>query len=157
MDRREEKKEAKRNGGCVTEILLVIEIILFLFVCELFINFFLLFNLCGFFCYPLFFLFFFCLFFFCLLYFALFFVDFGIEPALSFALLFIVICLFIYLFIYLFIFNFFFLPSWIFWVFLCKFNCSWHFFTSSDRVPPGGGCTAPSFRVRVSKGSKLYK
>ena len=31
------KKEAKRNGGCVTEILLAIEIILFLFVCELFI------------------------------------------------------------------------------------------------------------------------
>ena len=57
MDRREGKKEAKRNGGCVIEILLAIEIILFLFVCELFIiNFFLLFNLCGFFfCYPLFF------------------------------------------------------------------------------------------------------
>ena len=23
-------------------------------------------------------------------------------------------------------------------LFFCKFNCSWHFFTSSDRVPPGG-------------------
>ena len=35
------KKEAKRNGGCVTEILLAIEVILFLFVWELFIiNFF---------------------------------------------------------------------------------------------------------------------
>ena len=42
------------------------------------------------------------------------------------------------LFVYLF-FLFIFLPSWIFWVyFFCKFNCSWHFFTSSDRVPPGG-------------------
>ena len=133
MDRREGKKEARRNGRCVTEILLAIEIILFLFVCELFIiNFFLLFNLCGFF--LLFFVFLFVF----LLYFTLFFfVNFGgTEFALSFALLFIVICLF-YLFIYLF------LPSWIFWGFFCKFNCSWHFFTSSDRIHPGGLHGAP--------------
>ena len=40
--------------------------------------------------------------------------------------------------------------------FFCKFNCSWHFFTSSGHVPQGLGCTAPPFRGRVSKGCKLY-
>ena len=74
-------------------------------------------------------------------------------------LLFIVICLFIYFFLKFIFIYFFFLPSWIFWVyFFCKFNCSWHFFTSSDRVPPGGvGCTGAPFRGLVSRGSKLYK
>ena len=38
-----------------------------------------------------------------------------------------------------------------------KFNCSWHFFTSSDRVPLGGGCTGAPFRGLVSRVSKLYK
>ena len=38
-----------------------------------------------------------------------------------------------YLFIYLFFFTFMDFLG----VFPCKFNCSWHFFTSSDRVPPG--------------------
>ena len=37
-----------------------------------------------------------------------------------------------------------------------KFNCSWHFFTSSDRAPLGG-CTGAPFRGLVSRGSKLYK
>ena len=72
----------------------------------------------------------------------------GIEPALSFALLFIVICLFLFFFL-----NGF---SVVFFFFVCKFNCSWHFFTSSGHVPLGVGCTAPPFRGRVSKGSKLY-
>ena len=55
---------------------------------------------------------------------------------MSFALLFIVICfVFFYLF---FFFIFFFFTFMDFLGFFCKFNCSWHFFTSSDRVPPGG-------------------
>ena len=83
----------------------------------------------DFFCYPLFFCFLFVFFF--LLYFALFFVNLGgTELALSFTLLFIVICLF-YLFIFFYLHGF---SGFIF----CNFNCSWHFFTSSDRVPPGG-------------------
>ncbi len=57
-----------------------------------------------------------------------------------------------------------FFPSLIFWGFFylhefsgggCNFNCSWHYFTSSGHVPLGVGCTAPPFRGRVSKGSKL--
>ena len=131
MDRREGKKEAKRNGGCVTEILLAIEIILFLFVCELFIYLFIyflffLFNLCGFF---------FVILFFVILY-LVFFVNFGglSLPChlLCCLLLFVYFYLFIYLFIYLFYLHGF--SGFIF----CKFNCSWHFFTSSDCVPPGG-------------------
>ena len=32
-------------------------------------------------------------------------------------------------------------------LFFCKFNCSWHFFTSSDRVSPGGlVARGPRFR-----------
>ena len=84
-------------------------------------------------------------------YFNLFFVNFG-GLSLPCHLL---CCLL--LFVY---FCFVFFPSWIFWVFLfaffCKFNYSWHFFTSSGHVPLGVGCTAPPFRGRVSKGSKLY-
>ena len=49
----------------------------------------------------------------------------------------LVICFVVYC--YLFILFFFFFSSWIFCCFFfCKFSCSWHFFTSSDHVPPGG-------------------
>ena len=91
-----------------------------------------------FFCYPLFFCFVFDCFFFCytLPCFLLVLGDWAYR----------VICFVVYCYLFFFFFNlflffifFFFLPSWIFWVyFFCKFNCSWHFFTSSDRVPPGG-------------------
>ena len=69
---------------------------------------------------------------------------------------FVVYCyLFIFYFIYLFF--FFYLHGFSGFIF-CKFNCSWHFFTSSDRVPPGGvGCTGAPFCGLVSRGSKLYK
>ena len=73
---------------------------------------------------------FFCLFFYCYTL-PCFFVNFG-GLSLPCHLL---CCLLLFVFIYLFIFFTFmdFLG-----VFLCKFNCSWHFFTLSDRVPPGG-------------------
>ena len=67
-----------------------------------------------------------------LLYFALFFVGFG-GLGLPCHLL----CCYCYLFIYLFYLFFFYLHGFSGFIF-CKFNCSWHFFTSSDRVPPGG-------------------
>ena len=123
------------------------------------INFFLLFNLCGFFFAILCF---FCLFvFFC--YTCLVFCWFwGTGLTVSFALLFIVICLFfffqfIFIFLFLFIYLFFFYLHGFSGFIFCKFNCSWHFFTSSDRVPLGGGCTGAPFRGLVSRGSKLYK
>ena len=81
----------------------------------------------DFFCYPLFFWGFFCLFF--LLYFALFFVIWGDWACLVISLLFIVIFLFFFNLIFFFTFM----------DFLGLFFVSWHFFTSSDRVPPGGG------------------
>ena len=89
---------------------------------------FLLFNLCGFFffCYPLF-CFFFCYTLPCFL------LILGDWAYL--VICFVVYCylfIFIYLFIYLFYRHGF--SGFIF----CKFNCSWHFFTSSDRVSPGG-------------------
>ena len=109
----------------MTEIILAIEIILFLFVCELFIIFFCCLIcvdfffaiLCFFFCYTL----------------PCFLLVLGDWAYLVICLLFIVICSFVYLFIYLFFYLHRFSGF-----FLCKFNCSWYFFTSSDRVPPGG-------------------
>ena len=77
---------------------------------------------------------------------------------MSFALLFIVICLFYFIFFNLIYFYFlflFYLHGFSGFIFR-KFNCSWHFFTSSDRVPLGG-CTGAPFRGLVSRGSKLYK
>ena len=99
----------------------------FIFICLwiVIINFFLLFNLCGFF---------FVIFFFFCYTLPCFFVNFG-GLSLPCHLL---CCLLLFVYFYLFIYLLFFLPSWIFWVFFCKFNCSWYFFTSSDRVPPGG-------------------
>ena len=132
MDRREGKKEAKRNGGCVTDILLAIEIILFLFVCELFIiNFFLFLNLCGFFFVILFFV---------------------VIPYLVFLLILggchLLRCLLLFIYLFLFIYFFFTFMDFL-GGFLCKFNCSWHFFTSSDRVPSGGLVDqAPRFEDR---------
>ena len=74
-----------------------------------------------------------------------------------------VICFVVYCYLFLFFFNlflffiFFYLHGFSGFIF-CKFNCSWHFFTSSDRVPPGGvGCTGAPFRGLVSRGSKIYK
>ena len=58
---------------------------------------------------------------------------------MSFALLFIVICFLFFLNLFLFfIFIFFTFMDFLGLFSFCKFNCSWHFFTSSDRVPPGG-------------------
>ena len=88
---------------------------------------FLLFNLCGFF-FLLSFVFV-CLFVF-LLYFALFFVNFG-GLSLPCHLL---CCLLLFVYSLFFIFYLHGFSGFIF----CKFNCSWHFFTSSDRVSPGG-------------------
>ena len=63
-----------------------------------------------------------------LLYFTLFFfVNFFVN---------LLCCSLLFVYFYLLIYLFIFLPSWIFGG-GCKFNCSWHFFTSSDRVPPG--------------------
>ena len=139
-------------------IYLSIVVILFLFlffVCELLIFF--LFNLCGFFFAILCCFFFVCLFFFVIL--CLVFCWFwGTGLTVSFALLFIVICLFYFIFFNLIYFYFlFYLHGFSGFIFR-KFNCSWHFFTSSDRVPLGGvGCTGDPFRGLVSRGSKLYK
>ena len=114
------------------------------------------FNLCGFlFCYPLFFFLFVCLF--ILLYFALFFVGFGGLGLPCHLLCCLLLFVFLFFLIYFF-FNFFFYLHGFSGFIFCKFNCSWHFFTSSDRVPPGGvGCTGAPFRWLVSRGSKLYK
>ena len=74
------------------------------------------------------------------LYFTLFYFlwIFRVDLALSFALL-----LFVWVFVVCF--SFFFSPHGfpVFYLhefsgFFCKFNCSWHFFTSSGHVPPGG-------------------
>ena len=76
--------------------------------------------------------FFVCLFF--LLYFTLFFfVNFG-GLSLPCHLL---CCLLLFVFFFLFIHLFFYLHGFSGFIF-CKCNCSWNFFTSSDRVPPGG-------------------
>ena len=81
----------------------------------------------------------------------------GTGLTVSFALLFIVICLFFFnLFLFYFYFLFFYLHGFSGFIF-CKFNCSWHFFTSSDCVPPGEGSHGALFRGLVSRGSKLYK
>ena len=49
----------------------------------------------------------------------------------------LVICFVVYCYLFiLFIYLFFYLHGFSGFIF-CKFNCSWHFFTSSDRVPPG--------------------
>ena len=138
-------------------IYLSIVVILFIFYflsvnCLLLFFFFCCLICVDFFCYPLFFLFV-CFF---LLYFALFFVGFG-GLGLPCHLL-CCLLLFVYFFKNLFLFYlfFFYLHGFSGFIF-CKFNCSWHFFTSSDRVPPGGGCTWAPFRGLVSRGSKLYK
>ena len=108
-----------------------------------------------FFCYPLFFVCFF------LLYFALFFVGFGGLGLpchlLCCLLLFVYFILFFFFNLIYFYFLFlFYLHGFSGFIFR-KFNCSWHFFTSSDRVPLGGGCTGAPFRGLVSRVSKLYK
>ena len=95
-----------------------------------------------------FFVFFVCFFF--LLYFALFFVGFGglgLPCHLLCCLLLFVYSFFIFIFIlffFIFIFIFFYLHGFSGFIFR-KFNCSWHFFTSSDRVPPGLGAREPRF------------
>ena len=107
------------------------------------------FNLCGFFfailCFCCLFVFFVIL--------ALFFCWFwGTGLTVSFALLFIVICLFFFFFLIYFYFIYFFLFLFFFYLhgfsgfIFCKFDCSWHFFTSSDRVSPvGGSAREPRF------------
>ena len=84
------------------------------------------------------FVFFFCLicvdfFSFFLLYFTLFFFFLLILGDWAYR----VICFVVYCYLFIFIYFFFYLHG-----FSggggCKFNCSWHFFTSSDRVLPGG-------------------
>ena len=118
------------------------------FVCELFIiSFFLLFNLCGFFFFAI--LCFCCLFVFFVILCLVFCWFWGTGLTVSFALLFIVICLFFFLnlflfYFFLFLFLFFYLHGFSGFIF-CKFNCSWHFFTSSDRVSPEGGAREPRF------------
>ena len=106
--------------------------------------------------------FFFCLFVFFVILCLVFCWFWGTGLTVSFAL-FIVICLFFFfkfifiLFIFFFIFIFFYFHGFSGFIF-CKFDCSWHFFTSSDRVPLGGvGCTGAPFRGLVSRVSKLYK
>ena len=94
--------------------------------------FFLLFNLCGFFLLSFVFV---CLFV-CFVILALFFVGFG-GLGLPCHLL-CCLLLFVYFFFNLFLFFFFFYFHGFSGFIFCKFNCSWHFFTSSDRVPPGG-------------------
>ena len=48
-------------------------------------------------------------------------------------------------YLFIFIFFFFYLHGFSGFIF-CKFDCSWHFFTSSDRVPLGGlGAREPRF------------
>ena len=119
------------------------------FVCELFIiNFFYLFNLCGFFFAIL------CFFCYTLPCFLLVLGDWAYR----------VICFVVYCYLFIFFKNlflffiFFYLHGFSGFIFFCKFNCSWHFFTSSDRVLPGGlGRTGAPFRGLVSRGSKLYK
>ncbi len=80
-----------------------------------------------------------CFFLFFLLYFALFFVGFG-GLGLPCHLL---CCLLLFVYFILFFFNLiyfyflFYLHGFSGFIFR-KFNCSWHFFTSSDRVPLGG-------------------
>ena len=83
---------------------------------------------------------FFCLFFFFVILCLVFCWFWGTGLTVSFALLFIVICLFYFIFFNLIYFYFlflFYLHGFSGFIF-CKFNCSWHFFTSSDRVPLGG-------------------
>ena len=89
-----------------------------------------------FFCYPLFFVGFFVFVCFFLLYFALFFVGFG-GLGLPCHLLCCLLLFFNFFYFYLFIYFFFTFMDFL-GLFFCKFNCSWHFFTSSDHVPPGG-------------------
>ena len=82
------------------------------------------------------------LFVFFLLYFALFFVGFGglSLPChlLCCLLLFVYFILFFFNLIYFYFLFLFYLHGFSGFIFR-KFNCSWHFFTSSDRVPLGGG------------------
>ena len=96
-----------------------------------------------FFCYPLFFCFLVILY---LVFVFCFFVNFG-GLSLPCHLL---CCLLLFVFL--------FFSSWIFccFFFVCKFNCSWHFFTSSGHVPLVGWLHSAPFRGQVSKGSKLY-
>ena len=142
-------REQGLEGGCVTDsfrtILFYIFVncsyfILLFFVCELFIiNFFLLFNLCGLFFLLSFVFLFVCLFvFFCytLPCFLLVLGDWAYR-----VICFVVYCLFFFKFI---LFFFFYLHGFSGFIF-CKFNCFWHFFTSSDRVPPGGVARGPRF------------
>ena len=60
---------------------------------------------------------------------------------------FVVYCYLFIFFKFIFIFYFFFyLHGFSGFIFFCKSNCSWHFFTSSDRVLPGGlGARGPGF------------
>ena len=128
VGRREGKKEAKRNGGMRDRDsfgnwshFIFICLWLFIFFCCLICMEFFVILFFFFFCYTLP-----CFFFF--------FVKFwGIELACHFALLFIAIwCIFFWGGGYLHGFSV------VFFAFFCKFNSSWHFFTSSDHVPPGG-------------------
>ena len=108
-----------------------------------------------FFCYPLF-LFFFCLFFL--------FVFFVILCLVFLLVLgdwaYRVICFVVYCYLFIFFLNlflFYFLFFFFFFFYLhgfsgfifCKFNCSWHFFTSSDCVPPGGVHLGPVSRTGI--------
>ena len=123
---------------------LSVNCLLLIFFCLTCVDFF-------FFCYPLFFF---------LLYFALFFVGFGGLGLpchlLCCLLLFIYFIIFFFNLIYFYFLFLFYLHGFSGFIFR-KFNCSWHFFTSSDRVPLGVGCTGAPFRGLVSRGSKLYK
>ena len=101
-----------------------------------------------FFCYPLFLLFV-CFF---LLYLPCFFVGFGglglpchlLCCLLLFVYSFFFLNLFLF-YLFFFIFIFFYLHGFSGFIF-CKFDCSWHFFTSSDRVSPvGGSAREPRF------------
>ena len=110
--------------------LLSVNCLLLIFFCLTCVDFF--------FCYPLFFCFFVCFF---LLYFALFFFGFGGLGLpchlLCCLLLFVYFILFFFYLIYFYFLFLFYLHGFSGFIFR-KFNCSWHFFTSSDRVPLGG-------------------
>ena len=158
---REERQ--RLEGGCVTDsfrtILFYIFgnwsyfylslncLLLIFFCCLICVDFFFFFAIL---CFLVFFLF---GFFFFSLYFALFFINFG-GLSLPCHLL---CCLLLFVYFFYLSIYFFYLHGFSGFIF-CKFNCSWHFFTSSDCVPPGGlVARGPRFGGLVSRGSKLYK
>ena len=116
---------------------LSVNCLLLIFFCLTCVDFFFFAILCFFVC------------FFFLLYFALFFVGFGGLGLpchlLCCLMLFVYFILFFFNLIYFYFLFLFYLHGFSGFIFR-KFNCSWHFFTSSDRVPLGGlGARGPRF------------